>query len=129
MTETIQFDSLEDERDYLVGEIQAIEEQMAYRKAEVAGRPPGSPKVIEYLEWKGRAVAAKRHIGDRLRDVKLELRGENIRRSDEEYARRYHALRKAVQDHQRATLGDDYDPTDADLELWAAARIDGPSGP
>lgn len=120
MSDTLEFTSLEEERDYLVGEIQHIEQQMSYRKAAIHGAS-GPAAQTEYVRWKARANAAKGHFIQRLKEVKDELRDQNIRYMEQSYAERFYRLRKAIQDHQRATLAEDYEPTKADIALWEAA--------
>jgi hypothetical protein len=65
------FESLEEERAWLVDQVQAIEAQLSEqnRTHEDGTRLTG----VEYHEWRGRAVTARKHLLIRLRRVKGEL--------------------------------------------------------
>lgn len=77
MTDTIA--ELKAEKDELIASIQDIESQLALKdKHDEDGRRLSDH---EYHEWRGKAVAARRHLLKELREVKAELEKDQQQRT------------------------------------------------
>lgn len=80
-----------------------------------------NPRMVEKGdEWKAKAVAVKMRYQRRLQEIKAVIKSRNVAEKDERLK-----LREAIAIHRAETQEADFEPSVADLELWAVLESDG----
>lgn len=98
--------------DALVVILQDIDRQLSIRNAATAGRRLPKDEWAEYRRWRGGALHFKRHVTERMAEVRRLRRQHNL-------TARGPGLRHAIEQHRQTVLDEGYEPTDADQQLWA----------
>lgn len=129
---------LEEQRRELIAQVQSIDLQFTQRRTALdelhdeckasGNMQPWYSAKTQYSAWRTSALKSRQHALDTLREVKNQIRTDNIVSDDETYAGRYWTLRRAVQAHRQKTLDAGYAATGVDLELWAVLDVEQPHG-